>query len=134
MIRSVVQLERAHVHPVRSSPVQLAGLSMTVFWYRFALAGLKSMLTLLLIGHVLLPEAGVAGTAWLQDRFDGSSGPGKEPVALASYIYGAANALVYLSIPVGGLIGDLLIGRRAAVLTGGASMKIGRAACGGRVG
>src|SRR3546814_12875830 len=83
------------------------------------------MLTLVLFCHVLLPEAGVAGTAWLQDRFDGSSGPGKEPVALASYIYGAANALVYLSIPVGGLIGDLLLGRRAAVLTGGASMIAG---------
>lgn len=102
-----------------------AGLSLTEFWERFALAGVKSMLTLLLIDHVLHPNADVQGVGWLRSllAWDSSDSPGD--VGLASQIYGFANALVYLSIPLGGLIGDVLIGRRASVLAGGASMILG---------
>ncbi|MDY6922345.1 MAG: MFS transporter [Pseudomonadota bacterium] len=102
--------------------LHFAGLALTEFWERLALSGVKSMLTLLLINQVLPASPSVLGMSWLQGLLSpitSSDGPG---VALASYIYGVANALVYLAVPLGGFVGDLLIGRRAAVLAGGASM------------
>ena len=107
------------IHP------HFVGLSLTEFWERFALAGVKSMLTLLLIDHVSPPTADMIGMAWLQEQLSGVGSREAVAVALASYLYGVASALVYLSIPLGGLIGDLLIGRRASVLAGGAGMVAG---------
>lgn len=113
--------------PQRSLPARahFAGLAFTEFWERFALAGVKSMLTLLLIDQVLQPGSDAQGAAWLRDQLaSGGEGEGGT-IALASYVYGAANALVYLSIPLGGLAGDLLAGRRASVIAGGTSMVAG---------
>ncbi|GAB5349891.1 MFS transporter [Alteriqipengyuania sp. 357] len=105
---------------VRRSSVFL-GLSLTEFWERFALAGLKSMLTLLLIEQVLPHNDEVPGLGGLRNLL----GSETDDVGLASQIYGLTTALVYLSIPIGGMIGDLLIGRRPSVLTGGFCMLAG---------
>lgn len=102
-----------------------AGLALTEFWERFALTGVKSMLTLLLINQVMPVSTSVLGMAWLQGLLGPVTSRDGSGVALASYIYGVANALVYLFIPLGGFVGDLLIGRREAVLAGGASMAAG---------
>lgn len=99
------------------------GLGLTEVSERFAFAGVKSMLTLLLISTVLLPDANVAGLAWLEKIFERSAE--QHAVSFASLIYGLSSALVYLCIPAGGLLGDLLIGRRASVLTGGACVIAG---------
>ena len=125
-------MEMPHSRPRKASqplpqsipqlPRQFLGLALTEFWERFALAGVKSLLILLLIDHVLQPEADVLGLAWLRESTTVGSGPAVGDVGFASQIYGFTNALVYLCIPIGGLIGDLLISRRASVLTGGTCM------------
>ena len=101
------------------------GLSLTEFWERFALAGLKSILTLLLIEELIPQSRSIFGFDLLRAFLDWAADGATGPLALASQIYGFTNALVYLSIPVGGLIGDLMLGRRGSVLTGGASMIAG---------
>tara|TARA_A100001391_G_scaffold66729_2_gene42415 strand:- start:832 stop:2211 length:1380 start_codon:yes stop_codon:yes gene_type:complete len=101
------------------------GLSLTEFWERFALAGLKSMLTVLLVEQLIPQSDSIHGFDFLCSLLDRRTDVPNSPVALASQIYGFTNALVYLSIPIGGLIGDLLLGRRGSVLTGGASMIAG---------
>lgn len=83
------------------------------------------MLTLLLVNQVMPASASVLGMGWLQGLLSAITSRDGAGVALASYIYGVANALVYLSVPLGGFVGDMLIGRRAAVLAGGASMAAG---------
>ena len=101
----------------------VVGLGLTELSERFAFAGVKSMLTLLLISTVLLPDANVAGLSWLE-RIVGQEAE-QHAVRFASLIYGFSSALDYLCIPAGGLLGDLLIGRRASVLTGGACVITG---------
>jgi len=112
--------ERSSARRVRS---HFVGLGITELCERFAFAGVKSMLTLLLISTVLLPDANVAGLAGLEQIFEQSAE--QHAVSFASLIYGLSSALVYLCIPAGGLLGDLLIGRRASVLTGGACVIAG---------
>lgn len=95
-------------------------LALTEYWERFALAGLKSMLTLVLIDHVLASDR-AAGAGWSEQGLEGLFGP-LTATALASQIYGLTNALLYLCIPLGGLLGDRISGRRGAIYIGGAAM------------
>ena len=98
-------------------------LAATEFWERFALAGLKSMLTLVLIDHVV-GRADVFGSRAIERLLEAILGP-LSPAAFGSQIYGIANALLYLSVPLGGLLGDRIAGRRGAVYLGGAAMVAG---------
>ena len=101
------------------------GLAMMEFWERFAMAGVKSLLVLLLVDQVFAGDT--AQAAWagtLRAMYEGWFGRAS-PVALASQVYGYAGALLYLSVPVGGLIGDLFANRRVLVHAGAAAMLVG---------
>ncbi|TGX52264.1 MFS transporter [Sphingomonas gei] len=113
-------------------PEGFLGLAVTEYWERFALAGIKSLLTLVLIDHILAGDrSGVLGAAAAQAALEPLVGA-LSTAGLASQIYGLANALLYLSVPIGGLIGDRLSGRRGAVYIGGLAMIAGLALMLGR--
>lgn len=97
-------------------------LALTEYWERLSLAGLKSLLTLVLIDHILAQDrADVAGAGAIERTLETLFGP-LSTIGLASQIYGLTNALLYLSIPLGGLLGDRISGRRGAVYIGGGAM------------
>lgn len=100
-------------------------LAAMEFWERFAMSGMKSLLVLILVDHVLSGNLSrVMGAATLRDTSAALFGP-VSTTGLASQIYGYANALVYLSIPLGGLVGDMIGSRRMMVASGGAGMLLG---------
>jgi POT family proton-dependent oligopeptide transporter len=95
------------------------------FWERFAMSGVKSLLILILVDHVLAGDLSrVIGAPTFRSTVDSLFG--SLPVTgLASQLYGYANALIYLTIPLGGLFGDLFAGRRLMVAVGGMAMLAG---------
>ncbi|MDF0488909.1 MFS transporter [Sphingomonas sp. H39-1-10] len=100
-------------------------LAMMEFWERFAMAGVKSLLVLMLVDHVLAGDlTRVAGATAVRDASAALFGP-VSITGLASQLYGYANALIYLAIPLGGLAGDLVGSRRLVVVSGGAGMLLG---------
>lgn len=100
-------------------------LAAMEFWERFAMSGMKSLLVLILVDHVLAGNLSrVIGAAAIRDASAALFGQ-VSTTGLASQIYGYANALIYLSIPLGGLIGDMVGSRRTMVACGGAGMLIG---------
>jgi proton-dependent oligopeptide transporter, POT family len=103
------------------------GVAMMEFWERFAMAGVKSLLVMILADHVLAGNLSeIAGAPSLHRLFDAWFGS-LSRTGMASQIYGYANALLYASILLGGLAGDLILGRRGAVFLGGAAMCAGLA-------
>lgn len=106
----------------RALPRGFVPLALSEYCERFSLAGLKSMLTLVLIDHVLSGERdSFVGAGWIAHALEPLLGP-LTRIGLASQIYGLTNALLYLSIPLGGLLGDRLSGRNGAVYLGGLAM------------
>ncbi|WP_420144542.1 MFS transporter [Sphingobium sp.] len=104
---------------------QFLAVAATEFWERFAIYGVKSLLVLILIDRILTGDIRhVAGAAMMRDVSMALFGP-VSVTGLASQLYGYANALVYLSIPLGGLIGDMVGNRRWTVMGGGAAMVAG---------
>lgn len=104
---------------------QFLAIAAMEFWERFAMYGVKSLLVLILIDRILQGDlAHVAGATTLRDTSMALFGP-VTTTGLASQLYGYANALIYLSIPLGGLAGDLIGNRRLTVIGGGAGMIIG---------
>lgn len=100
-------------------------LAMTEFWERFSLAGVKSLLTLVLVDYILSGTADdIIGVGLFRYYMEGVLGP-MSSLALASQLYGLTSALLYLATPLGGLLGDRLTGRRASVHLGGLSMAMG---------
>ncbi|MDT8757196.1 MFS transporter [Sphingomonas psychrotolerans] len=103
-------------------PRGFLALAVTEYWERFSLAGFKSVLTLVLIDQILGKDRSkVVGTDWSQHVIEATFGP-LTTIGLASQIYGLTNALLYLSVPLGGLLGDTIAGRRGAVYVGGGAM------------
>lgn len=103
------------------------GLAMMEFWERFAVAGVKSLLVLILADQIFGGDLSrTFGARTLREMLEHWFGP-LSSTGLASQTYGYASALLYLSVPLGGLAGDLLIGRRAAVFLGGGAMLAGLA-------
>ncbi len=100
-------------------------LAAMEFWERFAMSGMKSLLVLLLVDHVLAGDLSqVLGATAIRDTSAALFGQ-VSITGLASQLYGYANALIYLSIPLGGLAGDLIGSRRKMVTCGGALMLLG---------
>lgn len=100
-------------------------LATTEFWERFAMSGVKSLLVLVLADRVLAGDLShVLGAAAVRNASAAAFGP-LTSTALASLLYGYANALIYLSIPIGGLVGDLAGRRRVMVTGGGIAMLVG---------
>ena len=93
-------------------------LAGTELWERFSLHGMKALLTLYLVREVLADGAALPwGMAGLRAMLEALWGP-LSPIALGSNIYGLYAALTYFVLPLGGLAGDRLFGRRAAVAAG----------------
>jgi len=89
---------------------------------RFSYYSMQTLLVLYMVNY-LLPERfdAVAGLGWLQQwRYGGMEG---QP--LASAIFGDYTALVYLTPILGGIAADRWLGRRAALIAGGAIMALG---------
>lgn len=100
-------------------------LAAMEFWERFAMYGVKSLLVLILVDRVLVGDLSrVIGASAVRAASTALFGP-VSSIALASQLYGYANALIYLSIPFGGLVGDLIGSRRMMVVTGGVGMLLG---------
>ena len=100
-------------------------LASTETWERFSLHGVKALLTLYLIDHVLVGDTGaVLGLAPARKILEALSGP-LTPLAFASQLYGLYAALSYLVLPIGGAIGDRVLGRRHAIVLGALTIASG---------
>lgn len=90
---------------------------------RFSYYSMQTLLTLYMVKYLLLPgrQEGVIGLAWLKTHLF----PGLEGQPLASEIFGTYTAAVYLTPILGGILADLLLGRRAALIAGAVVMSIG---------
>lgn len=93
-------------------------LAATELWERFSLHGVKALLTLYLVQHVLVGDpARIWGLAGLRRGLETVGGPLSD-LGFASELYGLYAGLTYLVLPVGGMLGDRVIGRRGAVVAG----------------
>jgi len=100
-------------------------LAGTELWERFSLHGMKALLTLYLVREVLADGAGLPwGMAGLRAMLESVWGP-LSPVAFGSNIYGLYAALTYFVLPLGGLVGDRLVGRRPAIVVGAVLISCG---------
>jgi POT family proton-dependent oligopeptide transporter len=107
-------------------PPGLAVLFLTEAWERFSFYGMRALLVLYMVRHLLQPErAGqVAGFAALRGGLEAVFGPlAIQP--LASQVYGLYTGLVYLTPLAGGLLADRWLGQRRTVVVGGVLMAIG---------
>ncbi len=120
------------VMPGRSffgQPPALAYLAFTEAWERFSYYGMTSILVLYMSQALLMPGhiEHVAGFATFRHILESMFGP-MSTVALASQIYGLYTGFVYLTPVLGGLLADLVIGRRNAVVIGAVLMSGGHIA------
>ena len=107
-------------------PRGLTFLFATEMWERFSYYGMRALLVLYMVGHLLAPER--SGAVWgltaLRHGLESISGPlGTQP--FASQIYGLYSGLVYLTAILGGLLADRWLGRRHTVALGAALMVAG---------
>src|SRR6476469_2957241 len=107
-------------------PRALPYLFATEMWERFSYYGMRALLVLYMVKHLLEPEraAHVIGLAGFKSGLETIFGPlGAQP--FASQIYGFYTGLVYLTPIFGGLLADRVLGQRRTVLLGAALMAIG---------
>src|SRR5215475_145709 len=107
-------------------PKGLAFLFTTEMWERFSYYGMRALLVLYMVKHLLQPEpaAGVMGLASLTRVLEALFGP-LDVQPLASQIYGLYTGLVYLTPILGGLLADRVLGQRRTVIIGAVLMAIG---------
>jgi POT family proton-dependent oligopeptide transporter len=123
----------AHTHtnqPAASDrfghPPALPYLFATEMWERFSYYGMRSLLVLYMVKHLLDPRqaAQVYGLAGFKTALEFVFGPlAMQP--FASQIYGVYTGLVYLTPIAGGLLADRVLGQRRMVLIGAALMAAG---------
>lgn len=114
----VAQRDRAFL----GHPKGLGYLAFVEGCERFSYYSMQTLLVLYMVNY-LLPERfdAVAGLGWLQaNRYGGAEGQ-----QLASAIFGDYTSLVYLTPILGGILADRWMGRRAALVAGGAIMALG---------
>ncbi|MEQ7873542.1 peptide MFS transporter [Sphingomonas sp. ASV193] len=104
-------------------PKGLGYLSFVEGCERFSYYSMQTLLTLYMVNYLLLPGhvEGVVGLGWLR----GWHYPGLGGQPLSSAIFGDYTSLVYLTPILGGIVADRFIGRRAALIAGGAIMALG---------
>src|SRR6188508_1924301 len=88
-------------------PRGLTYLFATEMWERFSYYGMRALLVLYMVKHLLQPANvdAVLGLGTLKALLETLFGPlGVQP--LASQIYGLYGALVYLTPVIGGLVAD----------------------------
>jgi POT family proton-dependent oligopeptide transporter len=107
-------------------PRGLSYLFATEMWERFSYYGMRALLVLYMVKHLLQsdPAERVLGFATLKSVLEFVFGPlGVQP--LSSHIYGFYSALVYLTPVFGGLLADRVLGQRRTVILGAVLMAIG---------
>jgi proton-dependent oligopeptide transporter, POT family len=107
-------------------PKGLSVLFATELWERFSYYGMRALLVLYMVDHLLAPgkQAEVLGLASLKRVLEAAFGPlGAQP--LASQIYGLYTGFVYLTPILGGYLADRWLGRRRMVALGAALMVAG---------
>ncbi|MYL98166.1 MFS transporter [Novosphingobium sp. FGD1] len=104
-------------------PKGLGYLGLVEGCERFSYYSMQTLLTLYMVKYLLQPgrQETVIGLEWMRTHlFSGMQG---QP--LASEIFGLYTALVYLTPILGGLLADLWLGRRAALIAGCVIMSLG---------
>ncbi len=107
-------------------PKGLAFLFGSEMWERFSYYGMRALLVLYMVDHLLKPERmdHVLGLATLRQMLESLSGPlAAQP--FASQIYGLYTGFVYLTPILGGWLADHVLGRRRAITLGAALMVAG---------
>ncbi len=107
-------------------PRALGHLFGTEMWERFSYYGMRSLLVLYMVNHLLDPRrAGeVAGLETLRRGLGAVFGP-LEIQPFASQIYGLYTGLVYLTPLFGGLLADRWLGQKRTVVLGACLMAAG---------
>ena len=108
-------------------PKGLSVLFLTETWERMSYYGMRSLLVLYMVNHLFTRQSigdHVFGLAPLRRALESGFGV-LSPQALASHVYGLYTGFVYLTPIFGGFLADRVIGRRKAVIVGGALMAIG---------
>lgn len=107
-------------------PRGLFFLAGTELWERFSFYGMEALLTLYMVEWLFAPDHArqVWGLAALRHAAEAISGP-LAPQAFASEIFGLYAGLAYFTPPLGGFIGDRLLGVRRTVLLGSMLMAAG---------
>src|SRR5262245_26437014 len=107
-------------------PKGLAFLFATEMWERFSYYGMRALLVLYMVKHLLLagPAESVLGLATLKTTLEFFFGP-LDIQPLASQIYGLYTGLVYFTPILGGLLADRLLGQRRTVIIGASLMAVG---------
>lgn len=124
MTNSVSTLVRANIFA--NQPKGLSTLFLTEMWERFSYYGMRALLVLYLVDHLLKPERidTAIGLRELKSFLE-SFGRSLDSQALASEIYGLYTSLVYLTPIVGGLIADRWLGRTRTIVLGATLMILG---------
>ena len=107
-------------------PKGLTFLFATEMWERFSYYGMRTLLVLYMVKHLLQPGQAetVIGYGAIKGALEFLFGPlGVQP--LSSHIYGLYTAFVYLTPVIGGLIADRWLGQRRTVIVGAILMAIG---------
>jgi proton-dependent oligopeptide transporter, POT family len=107
-------------------PRALPFLFATEMWERFSYYGMRALLVLYMVRHLLDPQRAdvVLGLAPFRSALEVVFGPlGTQ--AFASQIYGLYTGLVYLTPIAGGILADRVLGQRRTVILGAALMAIG---------
>jgi POT family proton-dependent oligopeptide transporter len=107
-------------------PRALPYLFATEMWERFSYYGMRALLVLYMVKHLLNPAQAqhVLGLDGLHRLLEELFGP-LLTQPFASQIYGLYTGLVYLTPIAGGLIADRVLGQRRTVLIGAALMAAG---------
>ena len=116
------ELDLEHDRSFLGHPRGLGYLAFTEAWERFSFYGMQSLLVLYMVKELLLPGhiENVAFFSSFRTLFGNLEGQ-----ALASAIFGAYAASVYLTPILGGFLADRLLGKRRTVLLGAVTMAAG---------
>jgi POT family proton-dependent oligopeptide transporter len=104
----------------------LATLFGSEMWERFSYYGMRALLVLYMVDHLLEPARmeRALGLAALKNALESVSGPlGPQP--FASQIYGLYTGLVYLTPILGGFVADRWLGRTRTIALGAGLMVAG---------
>jgi POT family proton-dependent oligopeptide transporter len=111
---------------VLGHPKGLGFLFASEMWERFSYYGMRALLVLYMVNHLLAPERAERawGLAQLRRLLEFFSGPlAAQP--LASQIYGLYTGFVYLTPILGGMVADRWLGRTRTVALGASLMVLG---------
>jgi POT family proton-dependent oligopeptide transporter len=95
-------------------------------WERFSYYGMKALLVLYMVKHLLQPgnADNVIGLATLKSALEVVFGP-LDAQPFSSHIYGLYTGLVYFTPILGGLLADRVLGQRRTVVLGASLMAFG---------